>query len=90
MDIKGMAYELYKLYWVEEHVSIHERASEIKRYYKDNCFVSFEEWILINGYNGSIYVSYDEFLDNEYQDEAYMKEILQDEELINLYLKDRK
>ena len=42
------------------------------------------------GYDGELYVCYDEFLDNEYLEEDYIKELLDNEKLYNKYLEDLK
>ena len=43
----------------------------------DDDIMSFEDWIFEQGYEGGIlYVSFDEFIDNEFNDKEYMRELL--------------
>ena len=41
------------------------------------------------GFNGEIYVCYDEFIDNEYQDKKYIRSLLDNEELFEEYLEEQ-
>ena len=85
-DIKLKSYELYKLRWMEEHGftvdDVLRKAYEIMIsdyldiQVEDDLLDAFDEI----GFNGEIYVSYDEFIDNEYQDKNYMFKLLNDKE----------
>lgn len=85
MFISEVAYELYKQNWIDTHITPEMRLKALRKYYQyvDEClgntepYDSFEDWIYEQGYEGGIlYVSFDEFLDNEFQDKEYMKELL--------------
>ena len=85
MFILEAAYELYKQDWIDSHTTSQMRLKALRGYYQyvDEClentelYESFEDWIFEQGYEGGIlYVSFDEFLDNEFQDKEYMKELL--------------
>lgn len=97
-DIRRAAYELYKLYWIEDHTTTKIRHDTLRNYYLycKECaddgtkIYSFDEWLNDVGYsNGSMYVCFEEFCDEEYQDENLVRYLLGDEELIALYLKDK-
>ena len=52
---------------------------------------TLEEYIEINGYNGAFYASYDEFMQDTYKDEAYMRKLFRNQwHLVNQYVEDRK
>ena len=93
MNTKGIreqSYELYKLIWMKEHgYSLQDLAAELAMLTADGVpaeelLSKFEQ----NGFSGGeIYVSYDEFIDNEYQNMEYMRTLLSKEDFI-LYLRD--
>lgn len=95
-DISEVAYELYKQDWIDTHTTKEERLNVLRGYhiYRQDCIEedfeidSFEEWIWEIGYVDGIYVCYDEFLDNEYLEKDYIKELLNDDNLYKMYLKD--
>lgn len=87
MFILEAAYELYKQNWIDSHTTPQIRLNAARDYqiYKmeelennnDDDIMSFEDWIFEQGYEGGIlYVSFDEFIDNEFDDEEYMSELL--------------
>lgn len=84
MTISELAYELYKVDWMKR-VSSECQSETIKNYYNKlsegeaPTDYSFENYLSDNGYNGELYCSYGEFIDCEYQDEEYMRELLGDE-----------
>ena len=89
-DIRKKSYELYKLDWMASHgYSLQDIAVELANLADEG--VSSEELLSEfeqNGFSGGeIYVSYDEFIDNEYQDMEYMKSLLSKEDFM-LYLRD--
>lgn len=90
-EISNLTYELYKLDWLRK-ISIDKQMDELKNYYKgltdDETVYSFEDYIEEFGYDGELYSSKDEFLENEYLLDNYMKSLLDDEDLYMLYLKD--
>ena len=85
MEILEIAYELYKLEWLQEFVSPQELFDARKEYYdylieqtKENEeWLSFDGWLFdMNGFHGMLYVGFDEFKDNEFENEEYMKHLL--------------
>ena len=97
MFISEVAYELYKQNWIDTHTTPEMRLKALRDYYQyvDEClentepYESFENWIYEQGYEGGIfYVSFDEFLDNEFQDKEYIKDLLHNVVLYADYLLD--
>ena len=92
-DIKKLCYELYKNDWMREHGITHDMQQDaLKNYYEEFSACSseytFEDYLLDYGFAGKIYACFDEFLDNEYFEEEYMCNLLDDTNLIDLYLRD--
>ncbi len=97
--IKELAYQLYKLDWMRR-ISADMQMDALKDYYEecakpgtsegDIIFdMTFEEWLIdSNGYHGALYVSKEEFLEYEYQDKSYIKALLNNKDLYQIYLKD--
>lgn len=98
INIKELAYELYKQDWIDSHVTPQMSLDTIKNYYKEKqeCIdegypmdYSFDEWLEIEGYCGFLYVCYDEFCEAEYLDKEYMVDLLNDNKMfIEMYLAD--
>ena len=95
-NFKKLAYELYKEYWVNSHIS-KKRLMDIRRKYIRDCKMcvdeelkisTYEEWIAENGFDGELYVSFDEFCEKKYMDWEFMVYLLNDEVLIAIYEKD--
>lgn len=84
MNIKKVAYEKYKLDWMLSHgYTLKDLVSELSYYIEESnedCATVFDVWESDYGFNGEIWVCYEEFLDNEYQDKEYMQTILSDTE----------
>lgn len=81
-QLKELAYELYKVDWENDHISLERKLAEYRLYCLTSledgdygCY-SFEDWLFDNGYDGELYVCFNEFLGAEYQDEDYMKYLL--------------
>ena len=90
-DIKKLCYELYKNDWMREHGITHDMQQDaLKNYYEEFSACSgeytFEDYLRDYGFAGKIYACFDEFLDNEYSDEDYMCKLLDNTNLIDLYL----
>lgn len=91
--ISRLCYELYKVDWKRSHMITEKREMDsIKDYYKglvdnDTEYI-YNDYLEEFGYDGELYVCYEEFLDMEYHDKEYMCSLLGDEELISLYYKD--
>lgn len=99
MTIRQIAYELYKQYWIDTHTAHGERMEAKTRYCLDHSYdsgeeddaESFEEWLEnSNGYGGSLYVCYDEFIVTEYQNSGFVIQKLfrNNVNLAEAYLKD--
>jgi hypothetical protein len=89
MDISKLCYELYKIDWKHSHGITKDREMDsLKNYFEDVVFddeYSYESYLEDFGYEGQLYVCFDEFYDNEFQDEEYMCELLDNEKLIDKY-----
>lgn len=96
MNISELAYQLYIIQWKHENITPEIEADAYKNYFEDTDEedfedYSFEDYLWDCGYaNGTLYVCYEEFLDAEYLDEEYIKELLDNETLFEMYLKDLK
>ena len=94
MDIRKLCYELYKIDWKHSHITKEREMDSIKDYYEglvdNDSEYTYEDYIEEFGYNGELYVCYEEFLDNEYLKEDYIKELLNNEKLYEIYLQDLK
>ena len=94
--VKELCYELYKIDWKYSHNITNEiEMYSIKNYYNflisenfDSTVYTFDDYIEHYGYNEELYVCYEEFLSNEYLEEDYIKDLLDDGELFEIYLKD--
>lgn len=88
-DLKKIAYELYKINWTTTHISVERQLAEYRLYqltlledYDEdsldwNSYIpTFDDWLFEQGYDGEIYVCFNEFLDYEYQDAEYMEFLL--------------
>lgn len=97
--IRETAYEKYKLLWMIAHSFT---LSDLIRYLQDrmqeaaeHCDISlplselFDEWESEEGFSGSIWPCFGEFLDAEYQDERLIKILLTKSEFA-CYLKEKK
>lgn len=77
MNYRELFYKIYKEKWLRLNVSTNELVDYIYETEKGNYDYQFK--------NG-MYVCYNEFVNNEYQDEEVMKFIIDNEELYQLYL----
>ena len=95
MEIRKLAYELYKIDWKQSHMITPEiEKDNLKDYYEglvdfDGSY-SYEDYVEEFGYNGEIYVRFEEFLDCEYQDADYIRELFDNDALFVEYLQDYK
>ncbi|MBO5435918.1 hypothetical protein J6A31_09000 [bacterium] len=87
-SIEHIAYELYKQEWIDSHTTPERRLNVLREFYKDDDYTDFDEYINDVGYNGELYASFDEFMDNEYEDASIMEELLKDKDLIQAYHED--
>jgi hypothetical protein len=87
--IRRLCYALYKVDWEYSHMITAERKMDsLKNYFEDEDYIQYSEYLEEYGYDGELYVCFEEFLDAEYQDEEYMCRLLDKENLIAMYLKD--
>ena len=94
MDIRKLCYELYKVDWKHSHITKEREMDSIKDYYEgliDNDIeYTYEDYIEEFGYDGKLYVCFEEFCDTEYYDVDYMHTLLDNDKLINIYHEDIK
>lgn len=81
-NIPYLCYELYKNDWEQTHIK--DKKSFIIDYFNglidsvsSNEF-TFNDYIEEFGYNGEIYSCFEEFKDNEFLDEDYIRSLLDD------------
>lgn len=99
--ISKLCYELYKVDWKHSHMITAEREMDsIKNYYEavkdvsvpyftvDGMEYTYNDYLEEFGYDGELYVCYEEFCDMEYHDKDYMCSLLNNEELIAMYYED--
>ena len=90
--VSKLCYELYKLDWKRSHMITAEREMDsIKNYYEglvDDSEYTYNDYLEDFGYDGEIYVCYEEFCDMEYHDKRYMCALLDNDELIKQYYAD--
>lgn len=80
-ELKKAAYELYKQDWLYEHVSPGRQMESLREYYEmseedESAYEDYDDYLFENGYNGELYVCFDEFLGAEFQDIGYMEYLL--------------
>lgn len=90
--IKQLCYDLFIIDW-KTRISKERELKSMRSYYRDIEMqnvggVSYNDYVLDHGYDGELYPYFDEFLDIEYLDKAYMCELLEDKDLIKMYLND--
>lgn len=93
MDIRKLCYELYKIDWKHSHMITKEREMDsIKDYYEglidNDSKYTYEDYIEEFGYDGELYVCFEEFCDAEYYNVDYMRTLLDNDRLINIYHED--
>jgi hypothetical protein len=73
-------------------ITAEREMDSIKNYYEDlvddDTEYTYNDYLEEFGYDGELYVCYEEFLENEYRDDDYMCSLLDNEELIAIYHKD--
>ena len=92
MDIRKLCYELYKIDWKHSHITKEREMDSIKDYYEglvdNDSEYTYEDYIEEFGYNGELYVCFEEFCDAEYYNVEYMRTLLDNDRLINIYHED--
>ena len=81
MAIRELAYELYKMDWMRR-ISCGIQMDALKDYYQetteeDREEYTFEDYILEHGYQGQLYVCYEEFLEESRKTEEESKRLIQ-------------
>ena len=79
--LKAIAYEMYKAVWKREHITSAQETNAYKKFYDamyNTPSLTWEEFILSEGYDErrSCYASFNEFIDIEYYDQEFMKQLL--------------
>ena len=90
--IRKLCYELYKVDWKHSHMITKDREMDsIKNYYEDlvddDTEYTYNDYLEEFGYDGELYVCYEEFLEAEYLDVDYICSLLDNEKLIAMYRK---
>lgn len=81
-NIKEIAYQKYQLHWLMSHGYTVEYINCIaydwfnERLTDPDNDDTLADYIFERGINGSLWASYDEFIEIEYQDAGYMEEVL--------------
>ena len=92
MDIRKLCYKLYKIDWKHSHITKEREMDSIKDYYEglidNDSEYTYEDYIEEFGYNGELYVCFEEFCDAEYYNVDYMRTLLDNDRLINIYHED--
>lgn len=99
--ISKLCYELYKVDWKRNHMITADREMDsIKNYYEDVADMAvpyftvsgdeytYNDYLEEFGYDGELYICYEEFMENEYLEEDYICGLLNNEKLIAMYYKD--
>lgn len=89
MEIKDFAYELYKAKWVGSHCNPQVLEETIVDAFEDG--MSVQDYVREYGFKGlnECFVSYEEFIDYEYQNEECMVDIFSgNQKYIDLWKKD--
>lgn len=92
LTVKKLTYELYKIDWLTR-ITPTQMINEYKKYYdfingEELEDYTFDAYLEEYGYDGEIYVCYEEFTRSEYLDKAFIKGLLNDENLYRKYLED--
>ena len=89
MNIKDFAYELYKVKWIDSHCNLQVLEETIADAFEDE--MSVQDYIREYGFKrlNECFVSYEEFIDNEYQEEECMVDIFSgNQKYLDLWKKD--
>ena len=87
MGIRELCYELYKIDWKHSHgITMDIEMDALKNYFvEDNGSLMYSEYLEEVGYNGMLYVCFDEFCNEEYRNILYICRLLDNEDLILQY-----
>lgn len=81
-QIRVLAHEKFKLWWLMTHGYSLKKLAEAYSLLPDECTITFEEYLETYGLNGSIWPCLAEFVDCEYQDPDLMRNILNEDEFL--------
>lgn len=89
--LKKIIYELYKVDWEQEHkITPNIKRSFMIDYYKylfNPEAYSFQDYLEEFGYDGELYLSFEDFLKEIYFKEDYVRKLINDdEEILDYYL----
>lgn len=96
-SIAQIAYALYVRNWIDTHTVAESRLSALRDYYIDALSSldediepdDFGKWLFENGFSGSCYACFDEFLNAEYLDREYITKLFDSNaRLLDMYFKD--
>lgn len=100
MRISEIAYELYKMDWIAQHVTREAERDTYREYFKYRAYQlahgeevdTYEEWLFDIGFpGGMLYSCYEEFCDGEYHDRDFIAYLFgNEEEFVKEYLEDIK
>lgn len=92
--MRKLCYDLYKADWMRR-ISAEQISDTIKNYYTEcvriidydkpriSYTMSYEDFVSETGYDGAIYVCFDEFIESEFKDLDYMKDLIGDMKLVD-------
>lgn len=91
MSIQEALYELYKIDWLHSHMITAERQMDVVRQYycavkSGDVDCSLTECIEEYGYDGELYACFDEFMENEYEDVAYIRQLCCNDQMFDDYI----
>lgn len=94
-NFRKMCYDLYVIDWKRSHMITPEiEMDTIKDYYGEltdsHEVYTYNEYINEFGYGGMCFVCFDEFIESEYTDPTYMCRLIDNPDLICIYLQDLK
>ena len=82
--IDQIIYEIYKTDWLNRHTTTKSHMRNVLEYaieasQAQDFNQTYAEWVEENGILGSLYVCFNEFLQNEYLDEDFIKGLIEKE-----------
>lgn len=95
MDIRSILYAMYQIDWMHSHMITAERWLDVfRRYYVEIPEHERNNYTILDylndfGYDGELYACFEEFLECEYLDEAYIKHLCGNEDMFKQYLATR-
>lgn len=86
LTLQTVLYEIYRESWMCNNVSPRERFDTFRNYKLSNAcekiYESYDDYLLDNnGFGGSLYVCFGEFLDSEYLDKEFIEELIRGSEI---------